>query len=93
MNMSNIIPLVIAPETIQAIEKALNDAIKKSASEINNGTKIKPYMNIKEASEYIGVSYNTFRKLVKGGLKTVTVEGIEMVRKVDIDNYFEENIK
>lgn len=90
--MSNIIPLVIAPETIQAIEKALNEAIKKSASEINNATNIKPYMNIKEASEYIGVSYNTFRKLVKGGLRTVTVEGIEMVRKVDIDDYFEENI-
>ncbi|UNB46767.1 helix-turn-helix domain-containing protein [Staphylococcus coagulans] len=50
-------------------------------------------MNKKEVAEYIGVSFNTLKKFIKAGLKTVEIEGIEMIRKVDIDEFIEKRVK
>lgn len=79
--------------TITAIETVLNEVITKSASELNTSQNVKMYMNKKEAAEYIGVSFNTLKKFIKAGLKTVEIEGIEMIRKVDIDEFIEKRVK
>ena len=42
-------------------------------------------MNIKEACEYIGVSFNTFMKYLEIGLKVCEIEGIKRVSKEEID--------
>ncbi|MFP4921188.1 helix-turn-helix domain-containing protein [Staphylococcus coagulans] len=91
--MENVIPLILSKETITAIEKVLNEVITKSASELNTAQNVKMYMNKKEVAEYIGVSFNTLKKFIKAGLKTVEIEGIEMIRKVDIDEFIEKRVK
>lgn len=88
--MKNHIPLIISDETINAIQKVINQAILEATndSELIN-KKQKMYMNKKEACEYIGISFNTLKKFIDEGLRVVEVAGIEMIRKVDVDEFFE----
>jgi predicted site-specific integrase-resolvase len=48
-------------------------------------TTTKEWMSIKEACNYIGVSYNTFMKYREKGLKVCEIEGIKRVSKDEID--------
>lgn len=84
------IPLIISNETIVAIQDVVNQAIVEATNDSGfNSKKQKMYMNKKEACEYIGVSFNTLKKFIEEGLRVVEVAGIEMIRKVDIDDFFE----
>lgn len=84
------IPLIISNETIVAIQDAVNQAIVEATNDSGfNSKKQKMYMNKKEACEYIGISFNTLKKFIDEGLRVVEVAGIEMIRKVDIDDFFE----
>lgn len=47
----------------------------------------KEWMSIKEACNYIGVSYNTFIKYREMGLKVCEIEGIKRVSRTEIDNF------
>lgn len=88
--MKQQIPLIISNETIVAIQDAVNQAIVEATNDSGfNSKKQKMYMNKKEACEYIGVSFNTLKKFIEEGLRVVEVAGIEMIRKVDIDDFFE----
>lgn len=91
--MKQQIPLVISDETINAIQKVINEVIVEATTDselINKRQKM--YMNKKEACEYIGVSFNTLKKFIDEGLRVVEVAGIEMIRKVDVDEFFESHI-
>lgn len=91
--MDNVIPLKISEETIEAIEKALNDVVINSANNILNNTNRNQYMNKKEAAQYLGVSFNTLKKFIQNGLPVVNVSGVNMIRRVDIDDFMEANKK
>ncbi|MCK1975704.1 helix-turn-helix domain-containing protein [Jeotgalicoccus huakuii] len=88
--MKKQIPLIISDETIIAIQDVINQAIIEATNDSDyRNKKQKLYMNKKEACEYVGVSFNTLKKFIDEGLRVVEVAGIEMIRKVDIDDFFE----
>jgi len=51
----------------------------------------KEWMNIKEACNYIDVSFNTFMKYREMGLKVSEIGGIKRVSKAEIDNFLKRN--
>ncbi|WP_253896116.1 helix-turn-helix domain-containing protein [Solibacillus sp. R5-41] len=50
----------------------------------------KEWFSLKEAANYAGVSYNTFKKFRLLGLKVCEIEGIKRVAKKEIDRFLEE---
>ncbi|WBF58646.1 helix-turn-helix domain-containing protein [Lysinibacillus sp. JK80] len=46
---------------------------------------------MKEASEYLGVSYNTFQKFRYEGLKIFEVDAIKRIYKHELDKFIEDN--
>lgn len=67
----------------EVILAVVNQAIDNN---VLNFTK-KEWMNIKEGSEYAGVSVNTFKKYIEKGLKICEIEGIKRVSKTEIDKF------
>ena len=65
-------------------ENVLNDMIKNKIDH-------KDWMSISEASNYIGVSYNTFSKFRLMGLKICEIDGIKRVSKKEIDSFLEKH--
>ncbi|MGA4517222.1 helix-turn-helix domain-containing protein [Solibacillus silvestris] len=49
----------------------------------------KDWMSLTEAAEYVGVSFNTFKKYRELGLKVCEIDGIKRVSKTEIDNFLE----
>lgn len=73
-------------QQIEAIVlKATREAIEKSYKQFN----AKEYFSIKEACEYIGVSFGTFSKFRTLGLKVIEIEGIKRVAKKSIEEFLE----
>ncbi len=93
--MNNIqIPLVIGEETIRQLEEVIGNLMIEATSNITSrGKTVKLYMNKKQASEYLGISFNTLKKFIDEGLPIVEVSGVQMIRKIDIDNFMESNKK
>ncbi|ATD31323.1 hypothetical protein BHM04_09035 [Macrococcus sp. IME1552] len=88
------IPLTLGEETIKGIEKVIENMLLEVARNLDtNGNSIKSYMNKKEAAEYLGVSYQTLKKFIHCGLPVVDVSGVNMIRRVDIDEFMETNKK
>jgi len=48
------------------------------------------WMSIKEATKYVGVSFNTFMKFRTMGLKISEIDGIKRVSRKEIDRFLEE---
>lgn len=44
-------------------------------------------MNLKQASAYFGVSYNTFKKFIECGLPVIELGNRNYIRKSDIDKF------
>lgn len=78
-------------KVVNQVEQKLDTAIERRLNTFTNGSIDKPYMNKKEAAEYIGVSFNTFRKFERMGLPIIEVDGILLVKKEDIDEFLEKN--
>lgn len=49
----------------------------------------KEWLSLKEGAAYAGVSYGTFIKFRKMGLKIAEVEGIKRVSRKEIDTFLE----
>lgn len=47
------------------------------------------YLNMKEATEYIGCSYNTLKHFIDNGLKVIVVGSVKRIARDDIDSFFE----
>lgn len=61
--------------------------------ELKSDDTYKQYMNKKEASQYVGVSVNSFDKLVKSGLKSIVISDGTAIRfsKKSIDDFMQKN--
>lgn len=92
MENQMLIPLRLEETTIRGIEQVFLKIAHKVMEDINQGVQVKPYMNKKESANYLGISFNTLIKLEKAGLPKLTVEGIQMFRKEDIDRFMEERV-
>ncbi|WP_245989474.1 helix-turn-helix domain-containing protein [Ureibacillus thermophilus] len=51
----------------------------------------KEWMTLKEAQEYIGVSFNTLSKMRRMGLRVCEIDGIKRIKKSEIDRFLSEN--
>lgn len=76
---------------VNQVERRIDLVIEKKVGEFQLNSFEKPYMNKKEAAEYIGVSFNTFRKFERMGLPIIEVDGTLLVKKEDIDVFLEKN--
>ncbi|TDM17086.1 helix-turn-helix domain-containing protein [Macrococcoides caseolyticum] len=93
--MNNIqIPLTLGKETVETLQKVIGGLLIDATKNLDsNGNSFKNYMNKKEAAEYIGISYQTLKKFIGEGLPVVEVSGVQMIRKIDIDEFMESNRK
>lgn len=87
-----IIPLRFDENTLKAVEEVFVKVAEKVKNDVIQGNHVKQYLNKKEAAEYLGVSFNTLKKFEKEGLPIVEVAGMQLIRRVDIDKFLEENI-
>lgn len=87
-----IIPLRFDENTLKAVEEVFVKVAEKVKNDVIQGNHVKQYLNKKEAAEYLGVSFNTLKKFEREGLPIVEVAGMQLIRRVDIDKFLEENI-
>lgn len=92
MENKMIIPLRFDENTLKAVEEVFVKVAEKVKNDVIQGNHVKQYFNKKEAAEYLGVSFNTLKKFEKEGLPIVEVAGMQLIRRVDIDKFLEENI-
>ncbi|UTH14063.1 helix-turn-helix domain-containing protein [Macrococcus equipercicus] len=83
------IPLKLEESTIKGFEEMFSQIAQKTLEDIYRGNNIQPYLNKKQASEYIGISFNTLKKFIDDGLPIIDVAGVQMIRKIDIDQFLE----
>lgn len=77
----------------QEIKQYLDD-FKKELIELIQHQLSKPekqLLTIREAAEYLGVSYNTIQKLRYNGMKFFEVDGIKRIYKKDLDEFLKKN--
>lgn len=82
-------PVKLDESFITDFQKILIDLANKTIKEVQLGLYVKPYMNKKEAAEYIGISYNTLKKFEGEGLPVVVVDKIQLIQKNDIDKFLQ----
>lgn len=68
---------------ISSMEKAFQQYFERLAT--------KEWLSVKEACEYIGVSFNTFAKFREKGLPVCEIDGIKRVSKRSIDEFLKNN--
>lgn len=83
------IPVEISKDFTKFYESVATQLLQETIERIRENYMYKTYMNKKEACAYIGVSFNTFKKLEKLGLPIIEVDGIMLVKKEDIDAFLE----
>lgn len=71
---------------LEELKKELFDFIKSSLSQTN-----KKIFTLKEAAEYLNVSFNTFQKFRYEGLKVFEIDGTKRVTKEELDKFIEKN--
>lgn len=79
----------------EGLESQLRNLVMKAAKEgfdiFQNQMNTKQWMNLKEAAEYAGVSYNTFIRYRNLGLKVCEIDGVKRVSKKVVDDFLESN--
>lgn len=80
MDLSTILGEQAGQMLIQTIEKTIKDYAEKQII-------AKEYMSLTEAQKYVGVSPVTFNKWRTMGLKVIQVEGVQRVKKSDLDEF------
>lgn len=85
------VPLNLSNVVIEGLEEEFERVARDVFMEMQKSTQVKPYMNKKEAANYIGVSFNTLQKFIHEGLPVVIIGGIQMIRKEDVDAFMLSN--
>lgn len=80
----------VIPSLEKQIETVVLHTTEKAIQIYYEKNAVKEWMSIKEACEYIGVSFNSFTKLRKLGLRVCEIEGIKRVSKMEINKFLEE---
>lgn len=75
------------------IVEMIAQSVKQAQEVVSKREELPRYMTKRQASEYCGVSFNTFQKFIKAGLPIVSVDGVVRVDKNDVDAFFEQNKK
>ncbi|OMH96187.1 hypothetical protein [Staphylococcus argenteus] len=57
------IPLKLEESTLKVFEDILKNIANKTIKQIEEEKNIQVYMNKKQAAEYLGVSFNTLKKI------------------------------
>ncbi|WP_338450547.1 helix-turn-helix domain-containing protein [Niallia oryzisoli] len=91
MQSTTILPLQLPKEFLESYQQLLLKLARDSFERAKEGSTFKPYMNKKEASNYIGVSFNTLQKFIESGLPVIEVENVKLLSKKDIDEFLESN--
>lgn|GEM_PF-1114967 len=87
------IPLKLEETTIKGFEEIILQIAQRTLQDIQSNNNIHPYLNKKQAAEYLGISFNTLKKFIDDGLPVVEVSKVQMIRKIDIDAFMEANKK
>ena len=69
------------------IEEKLEEKLKQQLEKASENYNSKEWMNIKEACEYMGVSYKSLNNLINQGLKVISIGRSKRLSKTDIDNF------
>lgn len=80
----------VIPSLEKQIETVVLHTTEKAIQKYYEKNAAKEWMSIKEACEYIGVSFNSFTKLRKLGLRVCEIDGIKRVSKMEINKFLEE---
>lgn len=91
MDNQLMLPLKFDDQVVRQIEQAFALIANKVADDVVNGINQKQYFNKKEACNYIDISFNTLKRLEEMGLPVINIDGIQFIRKVDIDRFMEEH--
>lgn len=76
---------VIVQELANSIKVAQNLAVVRE--------ELPRYMTKKQASLYVGCSFNTLQKFIRSGLKVISIDGVIRIDKKDVDEFLEANKK
>lgn len=90
-NESFMLPLKLSDEFTKTYEELIIKITKDTIEKTQNGLGYKPYMNKKEAAQYIGISYNTLCKFIECGLPVIEIDGVKLISKKQIDEFLEKN--
>lgn len=86
------IPIKLDNNTLLTLKKLFRDVVMDAMEDFAiQEDNTKQVFNKKQASEYLDVSYNTLQKFIQSGLPVVNVDGVQLIRKVDIDSFLEKN--
>lgn len=86
-------PVKFDPMFMKDYKELLVNLAQETITEVQEGFTLKEYMNKKEAAEYIGISFNTLRKLEREGLQVINAGGVLLIKRTDIDDFLEERKK
>ncbi|MDN4493098.1 helix-turn-helix domain-containing protein [Ureibacillus aquaedulcis] len=75
----------------QDLKIMLQSLLNNLFDDLKSKSSTKQWLSLQEASEYIGVSYNTLMKLRLHGLKIAEINGVKRISKNEIDNFLNEN--
>lgn len=81
----------VIPSLEKQIESVVLQTTEKAVQKYYERNAAKEWFSIKEACEYIGISFNSFAKLRNLGLKVCEIDGIKRVSKKEIDRFLEGN--
>lgn len=72
-----------------AIIQAVNDAFTSAKAQLSNGSDYPMYMNVKQTTDYLGISYNTFKKWVNRypDFPVSVVDGSYRVNRNELDKF------
>lgn len=80
-------------ELSDEVQKQLEELFQQSARQVFKEVRekelhTKEYMKLKEACEYVGISYGTLQKWIREeDLKVIDVSGIKMIAKQTINTF------
>lgn len=86
------IPIKLDNNTLLSLKKLFRDVVSDAMEDLELlQDNTKPVLNKKEACDYLNISFNSLKKLEQAGLPVVNVDGLQLIRKIDIDNFLEKN--
>lgn len=75
----------------EQLKNVVLTTVKDAFSTFAGQSAAKEWMSITEGADYAGVSFNTFKKFRKMGLKVCEIDGVKRVSKAEIDNFLTRN--
>lgn len=83
----------LADPAFEVIVQELANSIKVAQNLAVIREELPRYMTKKQASLYVGCSFNTLQKFIRQGLKVISIDGVIRIDKHDIDSFLEANKK